>query len=354
MQCLRKYHWVKLPRERMPEGKGIMGYWARLASCCAYRKGRSLYCGYENHVEPGMWAGGIAGLKSILRVKSRTQALQILQELSDLQYLTYKLDEKTKKLEYHVTDWVLNCSGNGCMDGAVYATSGYGFLCMPRNITNRLAENKRIFDEADAWLDLWSHTVYKDRNNVFSFEAPIVQYGKFKTILTLETLGQRWGWEKTKVWRFFQKHGDVFSLHRLPSSYGCLIFNKCYPADNEIILPDQDQIMHIITEVRNKGVNAHKYGTEHEHLNRLISWYSKKMIPVEAETQPVQDDKDRVALLCPITRAYLSHCKNCQNCNYDCNSRYYSIPEVFDIGQIRGPCEYVDLDKLAKEIYGYE
>ena len=41
------------------------------------------------------------------------------------------------------------------MDGTVYATEGYGFLCLPRNITDRLVEQQYIFDEADAWLDLW-------------------------------------------------------------------------------------------------------------------------------------------------------------------------------------------------------
>ena len=34
----------------------------------AFRKGVASYCGYENAVEPGMWAGGVVGLKSILGV----------------------------------------------------------------------------------------------------------------------------------------------------------------------------------------------------------------------------------------------------------------------------------------------
>ena len=32
MKCLRKYKWVKLPRMHLPSGKGLMGYWAKLAS----------------------------------------------------------------------------------------------------------------------------------------------------------------------------------------------------------------------------------------------------------------------------------------------------------------------------------
>lgn len=54
-------------------GQGLMGYWAKLASRAAFRKGHALYCGYKNEVIPGMWSGGIVGLKSILGLKSRAQ-----------------------------------------------------------------------------------------------------------------------------------------------------------------------------------------------------------------------------------------------------------------------------------------
>ena len=32
MKCLFKYPWVKLPRNRIPAGKGLMGSWMRLAA----------------------------------------------------------------------------------------------------------------------------------------------------------------------------------------------------------------------------------------------------------------------------------------------------------------------------------
>ena len=124
-KCLFRYQWVKLPRTHLPVGKGIMGYWAKLASRAAFRKGRAKYCGYTNDVMPGMWSGGVVGLKSILGVKSRTEALEIMDTLSRFGYIRYTLDEKTKKLEYVVTDWVVKCSGAECMSGAVYATDGY-------------------------------------------------------------------------------------------------------------------------------------------------------------------------------------------------------------------------------------
>ena len=134
MSCLLKYRWVKLPRALVPSGKGILGSWARLAARAAFRAGHGRYCGHMNAVTPGMWAGGIVGVKSILGVRRRGDALNMLDELQNLGYITYTLDPATKKLEYHIRDWVLEFSGEGCSYGAVYATDGYGFICLPRNM----------------------------------------------------------------------------------------------------------------------------------------------------------------------------------------------------------------------------
>ena len=106
MKCLRKYQWVKLPRDIPDMGKGLMAYWAMLAFRAAFRKGNASYCGHSNPVAPGMWAGGVVGLKSILGVRSRTKALQILGELSSLGFLKYSLDSQTKKLTYEIIGWL--------------------------------------------------------------------------------------------------------------------------------------------------------------------------------------------------------------------------------------------------------
>lgn len=42
MKCLRKYQWVKLPRDIPDMGKGLMAYWAMLAFRAAFRKGASV------------------------------------------------------------------------------------------------------------------------------------------------------------------------------------------------------------------------------------------------------------------------------------------------------------------------
>ena len=335
MKCLLKYQWVKLLRAHLPQGKGVMGYWARLAARAAFRKGEAHYCGYANPVSAGMWSGGIVGLKSILGVKSKTVALQILDDLKRLGYIEYTLNPSTKKLEYFIKDWVLQCSGAGCMNGAVYTTEGYGFLCLPRNITQRLTENQYQFEEADAWLDLWCHTVWQDPRNAFSFWAPAIQYGSYGAALTLETLGQRWGWEKTKVWRFFQKYGDVFVLYRLPGSFGCLIFNKLYPTGAEVSMPVPADIERIIGKMRIIAGNTHIAGTDHVRLNKMILWFSRQIIAQDGKDVLETEAQDRVALSTPILRAYLSLCWNCKNCSYDCGN-----VDIFPVllKTIRGPC----------------
>ena len=143
MQCKRKYQWVKLPRCCLPQGKGVLGQWARLAARAAYRKGTGRYCGFENPVEPGMWAGGVVGLKSILGVKSRQAALGTLKRLQEMGYLRYTLDPGTKKLEYRLTDWVAACTGEACRSQGVYAYEGQGFLCLPRALPDTLSLRKQ-------------------------------------------------------------------------------------------------------------------------------------------------------------------------------------------------------------------
>ena len=58
--------------------------------------------------------------------------------------------------------------------------------------------------------------------------------------------------------------------------------------------------------------------------------------------------KSRVALSAPIIYAYLSQCRNCENCKYDCKGK--DNKDLANEEQIRGPCVPVDLTKLGKEI----
>ena len=98
----------------------------------------------------GWW---YCGLKSILDVRNREKALQIMEELQKLDYITYTLEPGTTILTYRITDWVLKCSGAECCDGVVYTTDGYGFLCMPRNITDRVQNRgESLMSPMPGWI----------------------------------------------------------------------------------------------------------------------------------------------------------------------------------------------------------
>ena len=88
-------------------------------------------------------------------------------------------------------------------------------------------------------------------------------------------------------------------------------------------------------------------------LNRIIRLYSHAVVAqrgLEEQEEPV---KNRVALLAPIYRAYISLCRNCKNCRsyiYDC--RGVDMAAVIDGAEIRGPTLPVDLTN-AKELFSY-
>lgn len=309
MKCTLAYPWVKLPRAHIPAGKGIMASFLRLASRAAFRTGYATYCGHVNAVQAGSWAGGIVGVKSILGC-DKSKAMNMLEMLNSAGYITYTLDKATKKLTYTIVDWVSGCNGAACAQGTIYTTEGYGFLCIPRDITRRLVEVGYVFDEVDAWLDLWCHSVWGDRHNAFSRLCPTVQFSRQSPVLTLEKIGKRWGWGKSKTWRFLHKYSDTFALYKLPGSYGCIIFNRLYPTAYPAKAPTDAEIKRIVDAIRIMGGKTYYGGNDHEHFNKMTLWYSSRVCigNLNEKTPSTYHPAlgSRVSLSRPNTRAYIS------------------------------------------------
>ena len=84
-------------------------------------------------------------------------------------------------------------------------------------------------------------------------------------------------------------------------------------------------------------------------INKLICWYSKNICQSKAD----EPQNNRVAESAYILRAYISPCRNCSICEYDCERIVdLSIP-VIEANNIRGPCIPVDLTKFEKEFFDY-
>ena len=185
-----------------------------------------------------------------------------------------------------------------------------------------------------------SYHLRRLRQCVF-FLAPAIQYGKYGSVLTLEGLGKRWGWEKTKVWRFFKKHADTFALYRLPGAFGCVIFNQLYPTGADIEMPEQEDVIKVLNDIRKAGSKINVKGSDSARLNCMIAWRSK-IVVTAYEKELEEEAKTGVALLVPLIRAYFSHgrnCKNCRNCIYDCQGMSKGFRQSFEQWHdIRGPC----------------
>ena len=157
MSCLMKFKWVKIPRNVMPEGSGLLSDYIRVYSAAAITKGTIRYCQYENEVEEGMWAGGRVGLKSILRTKSASDALDRLKRLASFGILTYEYSPDTKLLSYKVREsYRIKNNKRGL---PVQCENTYGFVRVPRNVPDRLAAQGYVFEDSDVWIDLWCHGV---------------------------------------------------------------------------------------------------------------------------------------------------------------------------------------------------
>ena len=77
LKCLMKYEWVKLRRDT-PAGQAKV-LWVPGQSLLPeqhFAKDTPPTVAISNAVSPGMWSGGIVGLKSILGTRSRTQSLR--------------------------------------------------------------------------------------------------------------------------------------------------------------------------------------------------------------------------------------------------------------------------------------
>ena len=122
------------------------------------------------------------------------------------------------------------------------------------------------------------------------------------------------------------------------------------PISLTILQPSSAEVLRILDRIRIWGANTHKAGSDNEHINRLIAWYSRNAV----EKSVGNAEENRVALSTPIIRAYFSPCWNCKNCEYVCRSKGCFDLKVQETNKIRGPCRPTDITKIAKEMFYHE
>lgn len=289
--CPMDYKWVRVPRSLLPENsKGLMKDYFTIAFATNYKDGVNQYCGYENTVKANQWVGGVTGLKRMLNRRSRDITLDALFVLQDYEYVSTfferggkitidvldavnsqscSIKEQIKKdTDKYISDNYDNLSQSEIenlqryaieYNEKCYVNDNSGFICVPRNLTQRLVDTGYVFNDADAFYDLYLNTVFNYGYNPFSEKAPVVMYDKNTSVITLDVLGQRWNWSKTKVSRFFKKFEEYFSLVKLQSSYGCVVFNKVFQTDTEFTVPSQNDCFDIVNHFKACGEMVFAY-----------------------------------------------------------------------------------------------
>ena len=270
--ALNKFDWVKVRRKDLDLPQSVLTDLLKLTASAAVQAGEILYCRHINEVAAGQWAGGVVGLKAILGEKNKTKAIDRLNTLAELGYVSYAIDNSTRKLTYNIIGYhpflIQGDADFACVDNKT------GFFAISRNVADKLVANSVRFSDGDAIVDLWAHTVFKDAKNAFCCLSPAVQFGSHAA-LTLDFLGKRWRWEKSKVSRFFSKYTEYFTLYKLPGSFGSVIYNVKYLEN--FAAPSKEQVDMLCNAFLSFSKTTRR-GAVSDVFNTIISKYSKIIV----------------------------------------------------------------------------
>lgn len=179
---------------------------------------------------PGQWICKLGALPRILRVHSKTQALELMEYFQNHGFLTFEiLDEEKEILRFTIADWKEHCTH---LQYNYYSYKGSGFFFFPLPVGRLLLKTARkevgiVFSELDAIMDMWLHTILNDPKVRGSEYMPVVYYSNMRgmPLLSYTYLARRWGWSKSRVGRFMLKAGEygVISRVSFSSSRGSVI-----------------------------------------------------------------------------------------------------------------------------------
>ena len=179
---------------------------------------------------PGQWICKLGALPRILRVHSKTQALELMEYFENHGFLTFEiLDEEKEILRFTIADWKEHCTH---LQYNYYSYKGSGFFFFPLPVGRLLLKAARrevgiVFSELDAIMDMWLHTILNDPKVRGSEYMPVVYYSNMRgmPLLSYTYLARRWGWSKSRVGRFMLKAGEYGIISRVSfsSSRGSVI-----------------------------------------------------------------------------------------------------------------------------------
>ena len=235
--------YVKISRESLFSGDGVLNTFVNLVSRLAYREGYIKYYKYYNHVNAGEYVGGKGflnylkccdgkvSLKQSLNLMERCGLIKLSKD-SLRQTLSFKLNEEfTAKIFKRFFFGKLE-KENGTIveriDLLPAPTNKKGFLCLPRNFLLSLSlPEDYVLTQTDALWDIITSVSFgdgliygSDKASVFT---PQDEDGTIHNLTTYTYLSKRWNWSRAKVCRFFKKFSRYINVAKVGSNSGSLI-----------------------------------------------------------------------------------------------------------------------------------
>lgn len=245
MNCTQKQQLVCFPKVRVYKpwfrhfndhkdfrNEGTVHLFSLMAlfSYANFRSNERVINGDRYMEAPGQWICKIGALPRILRVHSKTQALELMEYFENHGFLTFEiLDEEKEILRFTIADWKEHCTH---LQYNYYSYKGSGFFFFPLPVGRLLLKTARkevgiVFSELDAIMDMWLHTILNDPKVRGSEYMPVVYYSNMRgmPLLSYTYLARRWGWSKSRVGRFMLKAGEYGIISRVSfsSSRGSVI-----------------------------------------------------------------------------------------------------------------------------------
>lgn len=228
MSCTQKQQLVCFPKVRVYKpwfrhfndhkdfrNEGTVHLFSLMAlfSYANFRSNERVINGDRYMEAPGQWICKIGALPRILRVHSKTQALELMEYFQNHGFLTFEiLDEEKEILRFTIADWKEHCTH---LQYNYYSYKGSGFFFFPLPVGRLLLKTARkevgiVFSELDAIMDMWLHTILNDPKVRGSEYMPVVYYSNMRgmPLLSYTYLARRWGWSKSRVGRFMLKAGE--------------------------------------------------------------------------------------------------------------------------------------------------
>ena len=199
-----------------------------LSSYANFRTTRKYVDGVRQYIKAGEWICSLADVSEWFQVRSKQKVLDILAHLSKLGLLSHTVLCQGKMVHYKIANW---SKYNTALNYECRCPKDSGFYFFP------IAEEKKLLasgrcSEADALMDMWVNTIYKDECVTGSDLGPVVYFrtGTGDPLTSYADMATRWNVSKATAGRMVRKLDDCGYLTGLnfPGRHGSVYYLNGY------------------------------------------------------------------------------------------------------------------------------